>query len=573
MGVEPQAKLISYSCEASCFILPIPTMKKLFLEIYSRYKLQILFILLFAFLHGVSDVWLTYIGKVILDNIAWAKNFMVVVYLGIWLFFLNLFNQVFGALVYYRSHILNNTIEKDYKEISLWKFQKLTFATVVDESVGELGAVISKWASTLGSLSESFLSKIFQDTLTIFLAVGLLFTIHYSIPLIILFFFIPCFSYISFYEVKKRMQYRKQLEKVENKTSGKLQEFFQNIRDIKIFQVDTILLKLLWERFTDILWLKQRLSYLGHMMNFKQVIFIHLTSFTLICITSYLIFYHGRPVGDYLLVFGLFMTIRNSLWQMVFLYREFEEGFVRIKNFSEFLTFDESKMIEDFKRQEFHSLELKNIGFSYDGKNEVLKNVHIFLNKWDKIGLIGKSGVGKTTLISVILWLIEEYEGDMILNGKSIKWIKKNIFSYVPQDVQIFNENVRFNLNLWDETIQDSDMENMLAKVWLEYLGERTKEGEWLLDVLVGNDGLKLSGGERQRIGIARAMLRKKDIYIFDEVTSNLDVATEKDVLKLIYEISEGKTSIIISHKKEILHHVGSVFELKWGNLIEVIPN
>ena len=258
---------------------------------------------------------------------------------------------------------------------------------------------------------------------------------------------------------------------------------------------------------------------------------------------------------------------------MVFLYREFEEGFVRIKNFSEFLTFDESKMIEDFKRQEFHSLELKNIGFSYDGKNEVLKNVHIFLKKWDKIGLIGKSGVGKTTLISVILWLIEEYEGDMILNGKSIKWIKKNIFSYVPQDVQIFNENVRFNLNLWDETIQDSDMENMLAKVWLEYLGERTKEGEWLLDVLVGNDGLKLSGGERQRIGIARAMLRKKDIYIFDEVTSNLDVATEKDVLKLIYEISEGKTSIIISHKKEILNHVGRVFELKWGNLIEVIPN
>ena len=247
---------------------------------------------------------------------------------------------------------------------------------------------------------------------------------------------------------------------------------------------------------------------------------------------------------------------------MVFLYNIFEEDIVKIKKFLEFFELEEQKQEIEKLDWKFRNLEVSNLNFSYDWKTEILKNLSFELKSGDKIAIIWKSWQWKTTLTSLILWLFDWYKGNILFNSKKINGRIDSIFSYVAQDTKMFNETIRFNMTLW-EKFSDKILIDMLEKVWLNYLSSRLDSGENILDIQIGSDGLKLSWWERQRLGIARAMIRQKDIYVFDEITSNLDEQTEKSILDLIFKIAKDKTFIIITHKKEVLKKVDVIYEMR----------
>ena len=200
----------------------------------------------------------------------------------------------------------------------------------------------------------------------------------------------------------------------------------------------------------------------------------------------------------------------------------------------------------------FKSLEIRNLYFKFNEK-DVLKNINIEIFKGDKIAIKGESGSGKTTLMNTILGLYQPYKGKILLNGTNLRnnfidyW---NLISYVPQEAFLINESLVQNVKLGSE-INDEEKNNIkkmlsLFKFSSKILNENYK---------IGENGNKLSGGQKQRLSIARAIYRSPEILFLDESTSAMDISTEADIMKLIFERMKNKTIIMISHRKETLKY------------------
>jgi ATP-binding cassette, subfamily B, bacterial PglK len=211
----------------------------------------------------------------------------------------------------------------------------------------------------------------------------------------------------------------------------------------------------------------------------------------------------------------------------------------------------------------FNVIKIKNLSFGYNNKKNIFENINLKIKKGDRIGIIGKTGCGKTTFIDLLLGLIKPIEGLIILDDDNINEIDsswKNILGYVPQEVFLLDDTIKNNI-IFDDKV-DVDEES------LNYALQNSEINEFLennneLNTKIGERGIALSGGQKQRIGIARALYKKPKIIIFDESTNSLDMETEKKIMDSIYSLDENITLIIISHRKSILSRCSKIFEIK----------
>lgn len=190
-----------------------------------------------------------------------------------------------------------------------------------------------------------------------------------------------------------------------------------------------------------------------------------------------------------------------------------------------------------------------NVNFSYDGKNDILKNINLVFKKNEITSIVGKSGCGKSTIANILTGKIKNYRGNIFVGENELldideKNLLKNI-TKVSNNSYIFKATVRENLLMANENLKDEEMIEALKKVNLFDFFEN-KDG---LDTKLLEKGSNLSGGQRQRLLIARAILKDTLVYIFDEATSNIDSESEKIILNLILNLSKEKTIILISHK------------------------
>lgn len=211
-------------------------------------------------------------------------------------------------------------------------------------------------------------------------------------------------------------------------------------------------------------------------------------------------------------------------------------------------------------------ISLKNLSFKYPNTHDfVLNDVDLTINKGEIIGLKGESGSGKSTLINLLLGLFDTTTGSIEINETDIKKCKKSWqdkIAYVPQEVVLFDDTLRNNIVFYQDDIDDENIKQILIKIRLEEFNNK-------LGLTIGEGGSSLSGGQKQRIGIARALARKPQFIIFDEATSALDIETEKEINKLINEISKDITILIIAHKKSALEICDKVYIIKHNKLIE----
>lgn len=227
----------------------------------------------------------------------------------------------------------------------------------------------------------------------------------------------------------------------------------------------------------------------------------------------------------------------------------------------------------DEKTENVHfesGIELKNVSFKYDGTDKlILDNVSLTISKGESIGIAGPSGEGKTTLIDVILGLLNDYSGDILIDKKNIKENIKgwhNILGYVPQEIYLSDDTIRnniaFGINAND--IDDERINEAIKNAQLDKFISELPDG---LDTIVGERGVKLSGGQRQRIGIARALYNSPKVLVMDEATSALDNETESAVMEAIEALHGKITMIIIAHRLSTIEKCDRVYRIEDGKV------
>lgn len=213
------------------------------------------------------------------------------------------------------------------------------------------------------------------------------------------------------------------------------------------------------------------------------------------------------------------------------------------------------------------SIEFKNFNFSYDDKN-VLENINFKINKGETIGIVGKTGSGKTTLIKQLLRLYPVEKGSLLLDNQGIEkyydYSVREKMGYAPQEYQLFSKTIKDNILFYRENLENN-LERALILSDIKKDIENFKDG---INTLVGENGISLSGGQKQRLGIARAILANPDILILDDSLSAVDANTEKTIIENIKNHRRGKTNIIVSHRISAVRHADKILVLENGKVL-----
>lgn len=216
-------------------------------------------------------------------------------------------------------------------------------------------------------------------------------------------------------------------------------------------------------------------------------------------------------------------------------------------------------------------IEFKNVEFTYkDTGIKALKNINFKLNKGDKLGIIGKTGSGKSTLLNLIVRLYNINEGKIIVDTKNINSINikslRSQIGYVPQDIFLFSDTIENNIKFGSINSTEKEVIDVckIADIHNDIEGFENK-----YKTLLGERGVNLSGGQKQRISIARALIRKPKLLIFDDCLSAVDTETEENIIKSLNNLKYSTTSILVSHRISSIKNANKIIVLNDGEIEE----
>jgi len=216
------------------------------------------------------------------------------------------------------------------------------------------------------------------------------------------------------------------------------------------------------------------------------------------------------------------------------------------------------------------SIEFQEVNFKYSSRESAaLSNVSFEVKQGQKVGIVGSSGGGKSTIVELLLRFYDPQAGRIIIDGADLKEL--NLYSWrgcvgvVTQDTFLFHDTVRSNIAYADPEASQADIEAAARQAYAHDFIRQLPQG---YDTIVGDRGVLLSGGQKQRIAIARAVLASPDILIFDEATSALDTESEEVVQKALHEVGKGKTVITIAHRLSTVYDSDNIIVLDEGRVV-----
>lgn len=216
-------------------------------------------------------------------------------------------------------------------------------------------------------------------------------------------------------------------------------------------------------------------------------------------------------------------------------------------------------------------IEFKEVSFTYDDTNiEALQHVDFKLEKGKTLGVLGNTGSGKTTLISLIARLYDVKSGKILIDGQPIEQLNldnlRQSIGFVPQEAFLFSDTIKNNIKFGDESASDEKIEQAAKDAYIHHNIIEFNKG---YNTFVGERGVTLSGGQKQRVSIARALIKEPEILIFDDCLSAVDTETEEIILNNLFKISQDKTTIIVSHRISSVKNADAIIVLGNGKIIQ----
>lgn len=284
-----------------------------------------------------------------------------------------------------------------------------------------------------------------------------------------------------------------------------------------------------------------------------------------------LVAYSDLSIGMMFAMFGyiwFMMTPVQNILSMQYTYASAKSALERINTILALKTEKQGSI--KLNTQEDLTIDIQNLKFSYNSDKTILKDISLHIKAKEHIALIGASGSGKTTLAQIISGFYEKSSGfikynDVLSEDLNKQSLRENIFLVLQMPI-LFNNTLRFNITMGNKNISDEEIYKALEIAQLKDVVYEMKNN---LDTIVGRHGIRLSGGQRQRISIARMIISKAKVVIFDESTSALDVHTETKLFEALKPILKDKTLITIAHRLSTVKNANMIYVLDSGKIVE----
>ncbi len=351
-------------------------------------------------------------------------------------------------------------------------------------------------------------------------------------------------------------------------------ESLNGIQTVKVFnaekkvgiETETKFIKLLRSIF--------KLSFTTNLQGFFKGLIELLGGVVILWIGANQVLQGDMSVGNLIRYNSFLIYFLNPFKNLINLQPQLQTAMVAAERLGEILDLEIENGEEESRKMEPKHLEgeisYKNVTFKYGQRQNVLEEINLEIKPGERIALVGESGSGKTTLAKLLLNLYPLEEGEILIDNNNILDIKREVLrtkiAYVPQETFLFSGTIMENLALGLERISMEEIveASKMAKAH-DFINELPLRYETLLD----ENGANLSGGQRQRLAIARAILKKPNILILDEATSNLDSITEAAIESTIRQLSRSMSTIIIAHRLSTIKLCDRIYVLDKGRIVE----
>ncbi len=250
-----------------------------------------------------------------------------------------------------------------------------------------------------------------------------------------------------------------------------------------------------------------------------------------------------------------------------------QKGIAAAESVFDFLDIEPESAQGDFSTQRVKGeLKFDNVNFTYSSNQDkqVLKNINLHISPGETVAFVGRSGSGKSTLVNLIPRLYDGYQGDIFLDGVSIKDYRlenlRHHIAYVGQEIVLFNDTIAHNISYGSDVSDDKIRQAAISAHALEFI-DKLPEG---MQSLAGEKGVLLSGGQRQRLAIARALLKDAPVLIMDEATSALDTESERAIQDALETLTANRTTLIIAHRLSTIENADKIVVMDQGTIVEV---
>lgn len=479
-----------------------------------------------------------------------AKNFQD--------YFTNVIIQKLGAQIY--SDGLKHSLELPYQVFE-------------DQRSGETLSILQKVRQDIEKLLTAFIGVIFTSL------VGIVFVMVYALSITwmvaaVYVFAIAVIGFLSGYFSKRIKIMQRKIVGATTALAGSTTESLRNIELVKSLGLASQEIERLNKTTFEILKLELKKVKFIRSLGFLQGTTVQFVRSTMIFVLLLLIFDKTISPGQYFTFLFYSFFIFNPLQELgniILIYREAE---VSLDNFHSIMEKPkEEKPKRPRKLHKLDNFEFRNVTFQHQSAlKPALTDIDFKVHKGETIAFVGPSGSGKTTLVKLLVGLYQPLKGHIKydeIDGKDIDLdnLREQI-GFVTQDTQLFAGTIKENLLFVNPSATDEQILDVLLKASCQKLLERADKG---INTVIGEGGVKVSGGEKQRLSIARALLRKPSLLVFDEATSSLDSITEDEITQTIKQINAQKETItiIIAHRLSTIMHANRIFVLEKGKIIE----